>query len=222
MTERRYTDDEIASIFRIASEGSPLPERSTSTDDALSLTDLQAIGRDVGISPDAVARAALAIDMRREPPRTFLGFPIGVTRTVDLGRRMTDDEWERFVVQLRDVFDATGTVRSEGSLRQWRNGNLHVMLEPTTTGHRLRFRTLNARATASFSASSVTMVVAAGFVVAGVISGRLPETIFPAVVIGVVSVAMFANAALRLPRWARLRGQQMEALAAGVEASRSD
>jgi hypothetical protein len=37
------------------------------------------IGREVGISPEAVARAAQAIDIRRgSASRTLLGLPIGV------------------------------------------------------------------------------------------------------------------------------------------------
>src|SRR2546430_5906981 len=39
------------------------------------------------------------------PIRTFLGLRIGVARTVNLNRRLTDEEWERLVVQLREVFN---------------------------------------------------------------------------------------------------------------------
>ena len=59
MTNRRYTDDEVAAIFRAATEGSEsraLPDASAG---GLTLTDLQSIAREVGISPDAVSRAAL-------------------------------------------------------------------------------------------------------------------------------------------------------------------
>jgi hypothetical protein len=52
---------------------------------------------------------------------------------------MDEGEWDRFVVRLRDIFDATGEVRTEGSLQTWSNGNLKVLLEPLTLGARLRF-----------------------------------------------------------------------------------
>ena len=172
MTDRRYNDKEIAAIFRAASEGPLSPQQEVPPEEGLTLADLQAIGREVGISPAAVAQAAQALDIRRETAaRTFLGLPIGVARTVSLNRWLTDPEWERLVVQLRDVFNARGTTRSDGSLRQWTNGNLQVLLEPTETGHRLRF------------------LLATG-------------------------MAMIVNGALRLPGWARLRGRQMDALAA--------
>src|SRR5690242_20793983 len=147
VTDRRYNDKEMAAIFRTATEGLPGPRREVSREEGMTLADLQAIGREVGISPDAVAQAAQALDISRGPAsRTFLGLPIGVTRTVNLNRRLTDAEWERLVVQLRDVFDARGTTRSDGSFRQWTNGNLQVLLEPTETGHRLRFRTVHGAA----------------------------------------------------------------------------
>jgi hypothetical protein len=87
----------------------------------------------------AVAQAAHALDLRgRAAARTFLGLPVGVERTVNLDRRLTDEEWERRVVELREVFQAGGTLSAQGSLRQWTNGNLHVVLEPTAEGSRLR------------------------------------------------------------------------------------
>ncbi len=219
MTDRRYTDDEIAAIFRSAAEGSPLPRQDESHQEGLALTDLQAIGRDVGISPEAVTRAAIALDARRDSPTpTLLGFPIGVGRTVDLGRTMTDAEWERFVVQVREVFNATGVTRSEGSLRQWSNGNLRVMLEPTDTGHRLRFRTRNAQAGASMRGGVAALAVAAVIGISNAVTGHFAMAAMPTMLVGLTGLGMFANGALRLPGWARRRGQQMDALAANVVA----
>jgi DNA-3-methyladenine glycosylase II len=37
---------------------------------------------------------------------------------------LSDDQWDRLVVDLRETFNAAGIVGREGSLRQWRNGNL--------------------------------------------------------------------------------------------------
>lgn len=48
--------------------------------------------------------------------RTLLGLPIGVERRVNLGRRFSDDEWEQLVGELRDVFQARGRLRADGSL----------------------------------------------------------------------------------------------------------
>src|SRR5437588_604339 len=85
MTDRRYDDKEIAAIFRAATEGPLSPQRQVPPEEGLTLADLQAIGREVGISPAAVAQAARALDIRRETAaRTFFGLPIGVARTVNL------------------------------------------------------------------------------------------------------------------------------------------
>ena len=217
MTDRRYNDKEIAAIFRAATEGPLSPQRQVPPEEGLTLADLQAIGREVGISPAAVAQAAQALDIRRETAaRTFFGLPIGVARTVNLNRRLTDPEWERLVVQLREVFNARGTTRSDGSLRQWTNGNLQVLLEPTEAGHRLRFRTLHGAARASMGAGLAVFGVTATVAVATAISGHLGDAIPEIVLLLAAGMAMIVNGALRLPGWARLRGRQMDALAAQI------
>src|SRR4051794_22930180 len=110
MSERRYTDDEIAAIFRSAADDRQVVEKQLPRESGLTLSDLQAIGREVGIMPDAVARAAVTLEVQgRASQRTWLGLPIGVARSVALSRRLTDDEWERLVVQLRETFNARGT-----------------------------------------------------------------------------------------------------------------
>src|SRR5438445_10764416 len=217
IADRRYIDKEMAAIFRAATEGPQSPQRDVPPEEGLTLTDLQAIGREVGISPAAVAQAAQALDIRHgAAARTFLGLPIGVARTVNLNRRLTDQEWEQLVVQLRDVFNARGTTRSDGSLRQWTNGNLQVLLEPTETGHRLRFRTLHGAARASIGAGLAALGVTAIVAIASAVGGYFTEAIPGMALLLFTGVGMIASGALRLPRWARTRQRQMEALAARV------
>src|SRR3989449_11005906 len=178
MDERRYNDKEIAAIFRAAAEAQQNPPHDVPRDEGLTLPDLQAIGREVGIPSDAVERAAQALDVRLDATsRTFLGLPIGVARTVNLNRRLTDEEWERLVVQLRDVFNARGRTRTDGSLRQWTNGNLQVLLEPTETGHRLRFGTLHGGARASIGAGIAALRVTAGVAISSALGGTLVAAI---------------------------------------------
>jgi hypothetical protein len=224
MAERRYNDKEIAAIFRAASEQEPeSPQRQVARDEGLTLTELQAIGGEVGISSDAVAHAARAVDVRLDAPsRTFLGLPIGVARTVNLHRRLTDEEWERLVVQLREVFNARGRTRSEGSLRQWTNGNLQVLLEPTETGHRLRFGTLHGGARASIGAGIAVLGITATVAISSALGGTLNAAVPGIALLFAAGVGMIASGALRLPRWARLRERQMEALAARITSSDKD
>src|SRR6266581_5765835 len=217
MTERRYNDKEIAAIFRAAAEAQQNPPHDVPRDEGLTLADLQAIGGEVGIPSEAVARAAQALDVRLDAKsRTFLGLPIGVARTVNLNRRLTDEEWERLVVQLRAGFNARGRTRSDGSLRQWTNGNLQVLLEPTETGHRLRFGTLHGAARASIGAGFAALAVTATFAIATAIGGHLGDAVPGILFLLAAGVGMIASGVLRLPRWARLRGRQMDALAAQI------
>jgi hypothetical protein len=217
MSERRYNDEETAAIFRAAADDRRLPQGQTSGNDGLTLAQLQAIGGEVGISSDAVASAATAIDIHREATeRTFLGLPIAVSRTVDLNRQMTDREWELLVVRLREVFNARGTTRSEGSFRQWTNGNLHVLLEPTEHGQRLRFGTFNRAARMSITSGLMALGMAGVVAVTSAMGGTLVHATPSLGMFGLIGFGMIANGALRLPGWARLRGRQMEALAAGV------
>lgn len=219
MAERRYNDKEIAAIFRAASEAPQPAQREVPQDEGLTLAELQSIGHEVGIPADAVAQAALAMDVRSGPPaRTLFGLPIGVSRTVNLSRKLTDAEWENLVVQLREVFRARGTTRSDGSLRQWTNGNLQVLLEPTATGHRLRFGTMHGAARASIGAGIAALVMGAAIAVTSAMRGVLGDAMPGLLFLGGAAAAMIASGAFRLPRWARLRGSQMDAIAAQVAA----
>ncbi|HEY8310555.1 MAG TPA: hypothetical protein VIG47_08365 [Gemmatimonadaceae bacterium] len=217
MNEPRYDDKEVAEIFRSASEGLRLPQQQSASEPGLTLADLQSIGGQAGIPSDAIARAALALDVQRgSPRRTFLGLPIGVSRTVDLKRRLTDEEWERVVVQLRGVFDAQGTTRSDGSLRQWSNGNLRVLLEPTENGQRLRLRTFNGSARNSIVIGLAAFVVTIAATLAAAADGSLAHAMYGNGFMAVLELGLIANGALRLPKWARLRGRQMEEIAVSL------
>lgn len=215
MSDRRYDQKEVADIFRAASEGLPSLQRPVSDQTGLTLADLQSIAREVGIAPDAVAQAAISLDVRRgSAQRKFLGIPIGVSRTIDLARRLSDDEWERLVVQLREVFDAYGKTSIDGSSRRWSNGNLQVMLEPTETGQRLRLRTVNGGAQSYIAIGLAALGTAVAVSIPIAISGNLVQASTGIGFLGIIGAGLIASAAIRLPRWARLRARQMETIGA--------
>lgn len=220
MAELRYNDAEVAEIFRRAAEVPSAQLQGTATAAArhgLTLAELQEIGREVGIAPTAIAFAAESVAHPGRPPiRTFLGLPVGVAHTVQLPRRLSDSEWERLVVDLRETFDARGHVASHGSLRQWSNGNLQVLLEPSDDTQRLRIRTRKGGAIGAIAgglmmvgASVITLSMAAS-------QGAMGDTGMAAAIgsLGVWGAGMFAMTALRLPRWARARRREMEEVAA--------
>ncbi len=224
MPDRRYNENEVEAIFRAAAEGSDSRMLPGSRADGLTLNDLQDIAREVGISPTAVSRAAQSLDRPRDAaiPQTFLGLPLAVERTVALDRNLTDTEWDLLIVRLREVFHARGTVRTQGSLREWSNGNLHALLEPTPTGYQLRLGTFkgNARASTAVGALMLGMSAVVGFVVAA--HGTIVDAAPAIVSLATIGAVFIANGALRLPRWARLRRRQMDDVAAQLTQAMQD
>lgn len=214
MSERRYNEAEVAAIFERATETRQTGERRQPlSSDGMTLAELQEIGRDVGIAPDQIAEAARLVTQNPAPaPRVFLGLPIGVARTVDLDRTMTEPEWERLVAELRETFDARGNVRSEGSLRSWTNSRLQVLLEPTDHGQRVRLRTFKGGAREQILIG-ISMIAGAAIGLGAAPDGRRLVTLG---ILGVLGAVMSAGTALRLPGWARRRQQQFEEIAARV------
>jgi hypothetical protein len=220
MAERRYSEDEVAAILKIAAERQQLDAGTMSSDaDAASapgaggmtLTQLQEIAREVGIPGDMILHAAHSLDrMGRPVVRRLFGMPIGVGRTVALGRRLSESEWERLVVDLRQTFDAQGRLRDDGSFKQWSNGNLKAILEPADVGQQLRLRTLNGQATIYVN-GGIALLAMSGIFEIVKLFGLVPDG--PPAMLAVFGAALLALGALRLPRWARTRQEQMEAIA---------
>jgi hypothetical protein len=213
MSERRYNDDEIAAIFARASEAEEDAPRRLQSAEGRTLAEVQAIASEAGIASDLVAQAARSLDQPAQPaPATFLGLPLGVARTVTLNRRLTDQEWERLVVDLRETFDARGVMRTEGSLRHWTNGNLQVLIEPDGEGQRIRFRTLHGQSRALMLGGLGLMGAAVATTMAAVLTGTMGvgEAFGQVGSLAFVGAGLFGWGALRLPGWARLRRRQME------------
>jgi hypothetical protein len=214
MPDRHYNDEEIAEIFRQAAEGPQGTSVQSASQEGMTLAELREIGREAGIAPEAVDRAAKSLDVRpRAGSRKFLGLPLGVERTIDLGRRLTDEEWERLVVELREVFGARGTVSSSGSFRQWTNGNLQALLEPTRNGQRLRLRTTKGNFATLMAGGGMMLFAGIFTAVATTLAGHFAgAAAIDAAIFSAVGAGIMGSAALRLPGWARLRGDQMEAI----------
>jgi len=221
MTDRRYNEAEVAAIFERAAEAQHASPQQLPSGEGMTLAQLQEIGREVGISPEQLVHAARAIDLGGRPAaRHFMGLPIGVGLSVDLNRRLTDEEWERFVVDLRETFDARGTMKQDGSFRQWSNGNLQALLEPTATGDRIRLRTVKGDARGMMIGGLGMIGFAAVTGLIAVLRGSVddPGMLMSLGTLATGGATMFAVGGLRLPGWARLRGRQMEEVTARVGA----
>jgi hypothetical protein len=214
MSERRYSEEEIAAIFERAAQAQQAARRQLPPGEGMTLAELQEIGRDVGIPSELVADAARAVDRGGRPTsRKFLGLPIGVGRAIELDRRLSEEEWQQLVADLRETFEARGSIRYDGPFRQWTNGNLQALVEPTTTGHRLRLQTVKGDSRNLMSGGLAILGVGAATAVASLLTGGLAGSVNGLVLLAVLGLGMFGIGALRLPGWARLRRRQMEAVA---------
>jgi hypothetical protein len=209
--ERRYSDEEVREILTRATDVSdPTSSRVSGPHEStgLTLTELKDVGREVGIEPTDIERAAASLERagQRLPRKHLLGMSVGVGRVVELPRGLTDREWEMLVSELRATFEAKGKVESHGDLRSWTNSRLHAHVEPTPEGYRLRLGTVKGNA-------YVYEALGVGGVLIGLISllssgaaGGLGE---PIMLAGMGMAALIANR-IRLPIWAGRREEQME------------
>lgn len=218
MNERRYNQEEVEAIFQRAAEAQQSVPLLRRPDEGMTLGQLQEIGREVGITADQITFAAKSIERTgHTSKRTMLGLPIGVGRVVDLDRKLTDSEWERLVVELRDTFDAKGRLKHEGNFRQWSNGNLQVMLEPMGDRHRLRMRTYRAQARTLLAAGTAVIVAAVALFISRA-GGDHPVDAGKFWTLVLMGGTVFGIGAGMIPAWARERQRQMRELAERVSA----
>jgi hypothetical protein len=218
--QRRYREDEVEEIFEEAAKARESGGPSLTPADGLTLEELQAIGSEVGLSPDRIAEAASVVDLRRgaSPRRTSLGMPISVDRVVELPRAPTDREWDLLVSELRQTFKAKGTLGGSGTVRHWHNGNLHAYVEPTETGHHLRLGTLKGNANPLNMVGLMGVGMALLLTVVFVLTGHGGDDLVVPIMFGGMGIGALATNAIGLPRWAREREEQMEHLATRARA----
>lgn len=218
--ERTYGDEEVAEIFKAAAESRGPGSTAPAPAQGFTLAELQAIGSEVGLAPERVAEAAAAVDLRRGTlRRSDLGMPVSVGRAVELPRAPTDREWAIMVADLQETFQARGRTSSRGEVHEWHNGNLHVRVEPTATGYRLRLGTTNGQAVQLNRMGPAGLLLALVFALMTLpLHGTTPDKFVAALVFAALCCAALAWNALRLPAWAQEREAQMEGFAARAQA----
>lgn len=237
MAERRYDEDEIREILARATELQPEPaevggylvpaDPSPPRRYGLTLAELEAIGREAGILPERISEAASELEAARtksDGEEGHFGVPLTVRHVAQLPRMLTDDEWDRFVVRLRDTFGATGTVTTEGSLQTWTDGHRKVLLEPLQDGARLRLEALD-QASKALVEGGVSLVGSGGvlgatFAFLGPMSGKpLPLFLFVGMLgLVVAGAGMWSVGRARAGGERHVRRQQLRLL--GEEARR--
>lgn len=218
--ERRYTDEEVDAILALAltpdAPGRPVTGRAQ----GLTLTALQEVGLEVGVSPERIAAAAREVALDRAQParETSLGMPIGVRRAIVLPRPPSEPEWDAVVALLQQTFRARGRAAALADAHIWTNGNLRVTIERTADGTQLELdthkggaRDVNRIGVAALGLGTILL----GVVLAGISPPAVEQGLLWSVAIG--AGALVGNV-LRLRDWARTRERQMEDVARRVRA----
>jgi hypothetical protein len=212
----RFNEDQAAAIFARAAEAEVSGRQPSSATGGMTLAELQEIGKEAGLSPEAVAQAAASLRSAATPAPapTFLRVPIGVARTVALERPLSDEEWGGLVAELRTTFNADGRVRSDGNFREWRNSNLRVSAGPAPGGYQVDMRTSKGSARSLMTAGGIMAGISGALLAIGTLTGSMaPGDIRDITPILTVGAGLFGAGVLQVPAWARRRRQQFERIA---------
>ena len=210
--DRHFTEDEAREVFaRAAERQHAVGARGA----GLSLDELRAIGAEAGLDPEHVEAAARSVALGDpEHGRQSVGpVPRGVYRTATLPTPPSDALWEHLVADARRTFSAQGKTSTVGRIREWRNGNLRVTLEPAGDGSRLHLQTRKNLNVESVSAALVLLL--AGLVVA--FTGSLdvafdPESVRTGLMVAAVAAVGGAGLWTSTRSWASEREEQMAAV----------
>jgi hypothetical protein len=201
---RRYGDDDIRKIFERAGSSEGTKPRTDISSEGLTLAELQVIGEEVGLSPVRIAEAAATLSIPSATERrNRLGVPVSVSRTVLLARLPVDYEWELLLTELRSTFGVLGKDGSKGNIREWTDGTLFAVIEPTETACRIRCGSSRPGAVLLNGAGFALILAAATMLLAMIMTDDLTaaRALLP-LTIGAAGVGTILYNGNRLKRWA--------------------
>lgn len=217
---RTYSQDEVREIIRRAADATAEKERKASEDTGFSLDDLRDLAASSGIDPDVMAEAARSLD--REVVETFekrvVGVKTSAAHAVWLEGPFTDDDWQALVADCRTTFAAKGKVHNEAGLREWSNGNLHVLVEPAGDDVIIRMRTHYGAAERMLTGGIAASVAFSIMVLSALSDGKALGDIWSSLAI-VLAAFLAAGGFLfsKLKNWSRTRESQMNAIGRRME-----
>lgn len=139
---RRFSDEEFARILHTALQ---LQERDTArppTDRGLTLEDMKAAARDVGIDPALVERAAALLPEKAATGRRLLGGAARYRLSCSLPGPAGPEELARAVDMIQEELGVAGRVASELDGITWETegelSQIHVTLRPTADSTEVR------------------------------------------------------------------------------------
>ena len=213
-SQRRFKEEEIAKIFEKATRAQNAANEEGGTDEGLSLEELKHIGESTGINPAFILQAIADLDKDASlfSIQKHMGFSYGITRSVKLPASFSERDWERLVVDFRKTFNHRGTIKKDGSFREWTHQFTHAYVEPTPDGYELKLEAKNGNIKPLLWAG-IVYIFFAFFLFAILSSGAEPglktaltiSGLALAAGLGMSSVPFFAS-----PRWIRKKEQQFD------------
>lgn len=131
---RLYTEKEIGALLKRATELQEEAHESRAR--SLSFEEIEQIAAEIGIAPEHLQMAAAELaDLPTSDETSFLFFPNPITQKRVIDGKLTEAEWEQFVLGIRRLTGGTGKVTEIGQIREWsRNiqeiGSQRVTLSP--------------------------------------------------------------------------------------------
>lgn len=113
MSERRYSEKEVAEIMRLATEGTPKPAT-----DGLTLAEIQNVVSELGLDPAAVESAAKRVEAGL-PETNVRGTQVEFLRTFE--GELDDQAWEEILLLLRRRSGTSGDTTVRGTTREWKS-----------------------------------------------------------------------------------------------------
>lgn len=140
---RRYTDEEFALILRKAMELQGGGEGSRRAHEGLTLDEMRAIARDVGVDPSLVDRATTLLDRpRTSKAHRFLGGPTTYRLEHAVPGLVPEGAYPRIVDAIRRTTEHHGDAKSELGSMVWQTvgqfSQIHVTVAPRDDHTELR------------------------------------------------------------------------------------
>lgn len=134
MTERRYSDEEMALILRQASRA-PDSGTALAREGGITLPELKEIAREVGIDPGQVELAAARLEsLRPGKPVPLLGTPVAPQFEREVPVEVREEHLGDLVTTIRRVMERRGITNAELGTFEWRardaNGGRYVSIRP--------------------------------------------------------------------------------------------
>jgi hypothetical protein len=210
--EIRLSESDVTAVLRRAGE--------VSAAEGLTPAQVQDIARSVGLSETAVERAlaeAVSGMLREASVERRGGVPVAIYKEVALPGPLTDDAWAVLVSTLQSTFAARGKEPKSKStaIREWRNGNLRITVEPAAGGHRLRLSTAKTDTWPVAIVAGASMLFVGLSLAAAVAAKQSPAGLLwlTAVVPTLAGIGVLVRPFFALPEWARRRQAQFDAVA---------